>query len=372
MNYTNTEKTSLEREKCERYLFFDIECSNGKDICEFGYVITDLNFNIISKKCIMINPTSEFRLSAKNCPPNIKLAYKPEEYFGQPEFPFFYEEIKSIIEFPRQKIFGHSMRNDAVFLRNACNKYGLKNINFSYCDTQIIYKNYASIKNDIGLDNLCKTLEVDSKISHKSDDDAESTMLCLKTMCSNSGENIDDFLKKFNPGISKVKNGQVTIYGQDKIKKKVENRKNNVIKYDNYRIFRCFVNNVKPKGKEKIERLNGKKISISLNYEYEHFVEMLKIIQLITDAGGKYNLRTSSNDIFVTYEKVNENGEKVICPRTKCISEANKKGENIEIISFEELLSILKTDEKKIENLPLPSFKGMKLKKRKNIKKQKK
>ena len=29
-----------------RYLFFDIECCNGRDICEFGYVITDTEFNI--------------------------------------------------------------------------------------------------------------------------------------------------------------------------------------------------------------------------------------------------------------------------------------------------------------------------------------
>lgn len=26
-----------------RYLFFDIECCDGKHICEFGYVITDIN-----------------------------------------------------------------------------------------------------------------------------------------------------------------------------------------------------------------------------------------------------------------------------------------------------------------------------------------
>ena len=38
-----------------KYLFFDIECSNcfnniGK-MCEFGYVVTDENFKIITKNC---------------------------------------------------------------------------------------------------------------------------------------------------------------------------------------------------------------------------------------------------------------------------------------------------------------------------------
>lgn len=29
-----------------RYLAFDIECCDGKHICEFGYVITDEKYNI--------------------------------------------------------------------------------------------------------------------------------------------------------------------------------------------------------------------------------------------------------------------------------------------------------------------------------------
>ena len=36
-----------------RYLFFDIECSEGRSICSFGYVLTDCVFNIIEKKDIL-------------------------------------------------------------------------------------------------------------------------------------------------------------------------------------------------------------------------------------------------------------------------------------------------------------------------------
>ena len=45
-----------------RYLTFDIECCDGKHICEFGYVITDEKFNIIKKSVITINPESKFNL----------------------------------------------------------------------------------------------------------------------------------------------------------------------------------------------------------------------------------------------------------------------------------------------------------------------
>ena len=45
-----------------RYLAFDIECCDGKHICEFGYVITDEKYNIIKKFVITINPESKFNL----------------------------------------------------------------------------------------------------------------------------------------------------------------------------------------------------------------------------------------------------------------------------------------------------------------------
>ena len=38
-----------------RYLFFDIECADGYNICAFGYVITDYNFNVLLKEDILRN-----------------------------------------------------------------------------------------------------------------------------------------------------------------------------------------------------------------------------------------------------------------------------------------------------------------------------
>lgn len=36
-----------------QYLSFDIECCDGKHICEFGYVITDENFKVTKKNVIL-------------------------------------------------------------------------------------------------------------------------------------------------------------------------------------------------------------------------------------------------------------------------------------------------------------------------------
>ena len=96
-----------------RYLFFDIECCDGKHICEFGYVITDENFNPLEKKDITINPKAKFNLTGRPNRPDIKLFYSEEFYYSSPEFPVFYDEIKRLLEYDEQIIMGHAISNDA-------------------------------------------------------------------------------------------------------------------------------------------------------------------------------------------------------------------------------------------------------------------
>ena len=87
------------------YLFFDIEASEGKSICSFGYVLTDDELNIKEKNDILINPKSVFCTSARgknkkdekekgitlaySCFPDIsgsifknKKSYRKREYFN--------------------------------------------------------------------------------------------------------------------------------------------------------------------------------------------------------------------------------------------------------------------------------------------------
>ena len=47
-----------------RYLFFDIECSEGKSMCSFGYVLTDEKFRILEKDDILMNPEAIFHTGA--------------------------------------------------------------------------------------------------------------------------------------------------------------------------------------------------------------------------------------------------------------------------------------------------------------------
>ena len=71
-----------------KYLFFDIECADGgkATICSFGYVIADLNFNIIEQRDILINPEAEFCLEGRKGRPDVKLAYPKEDFLNAPTF----------------------------------------------------------------------------------------------------------------------------------------------------------------------------------------------------------------------------------------------------------------------------------------------
>lgn len=79
-----------------KYLFIDIECANcfhgtGK-ICEFGFVLTDEQFNEIDRRIFIINPKSEFDwYVVKNM-----LAYRVETYKSSPDYPFYFDKIQAL------------------------------------------------------------------------------------------------------------------------------------------------------------------------------------------------------------------------------------------------------------------------------------
>ena len=100
-----------------RYLIFDIECCDGKHICEFGYVIANENFEIQEKQVFLINPEYPFNLKDRPGQDDLELYFSEEEYYSSPIFPCRYEAIKELIEYEDQIVIGHSISNDIGFLR---------------------------------------------------------------------------------------------------------------------------------------------------------------------------------------------------------------------------------------------------------------
>lgn len=169
-----------------RYLFFDIECCDGRNICSFGYVIIDEGFEVLEKRDILINPETKFKLGKSGKKPDIELAYDEETFFKNTSFFAHYEEIKELLYRPDQAILGHSVAADINFLKTACNRYKCEKLKFFAYDTQNFYYQLNKKYRVRSLENIVADLNIDiSELrQHKSEDDAHISMLVTKEICN--------------------------------------------------------------------------------------------------------------------------------------------------------------------------------------------
>ena len=89
-----------------------------------------------------------------------------------------------------------------------------------------------------------------------------------------------------------------------------------------------------------------------MNYETEHFKEMMILAGMIKAAGGEYVLMASRADVFATFEATDDEGNKRRCSRGEYVQAQIETGKEIEIISLNELLSILGTSIEALEASP--------------------
>ena len=178
-----------------KYLFFDIECSNcfngvGK-MCEFGYVFTDENFNIMKHGDIPMSPGKgrecRFYLKGRKHEKDLELAYEYDYYFNQPEFPSFYNQIKRMMEDPDTICFAYSMDNDIPHLYHACTRYKLQPFNYECYDVQKLVAAYLEKKGQMSLKNACLRIVGPNSVvrlqEHLSRDDAEMERLIFEAIC---------------------------------------------------------------------------------------------------------------------------------------------------------------------------------------------
>ena len=86
-----------------------------------------------------------------------------------------------------------------------------------------------------------------------------------------------------------------------------------------------------------------------MNYETEHFKEMIRLAGLVKAAGGEYVLKASSVDIFATFDCLDEDGNLRRCSRGEYVRDEIQKGRNIEVITLDGLLELLGTSREEIE-----------------------
>ncbi|MFA6586702.1 MAG: 3'-5' exonuclease [Bacilli bacterium] len=188
------------------YVFFDIECANclhgeGK-ICSFGYVKTDENFQVLKKKDILVDPAAPFLLGNAKTGNGIRLAYPLFRFKWAHTFPFYYQEIKTLLEDKDSLAFGFAVKQDVSYLLFSARRYQLNPIRFRFYDIQLFEKELHKRKNPSGLDTLIEFYHQDKFTYHRSDDDALMTMEVFKSLLKENSFTARDVLQKYPDGLS--------------------------------------------------------------------------------------------------------------------------------------------------------------------------
>ena len=350
-----------------KYLVFDIECADGgkATICSFGYVIADEQFRILKKEDIVINPQGKFFLEGRAGRPDVKLAYSQARFERAPKFPHFYERIKALLENEEYCVIGHSVSDDVAYLNKACKRYNLPALSFSYFDTQRFYREVMGERRAISLENAIKALEIDYEAKyHRSDEDAFATLLVLQKLLEQKGMTMAEYIATPNPCTGKTneyewawdispENVRTTARRSKEPRGLRDEKYENVMLKGrkNHTLFLRYLDFGEGIG-EKSDKLAGKKVSVSMNYETEHFKEMVYLVGLIKAAGGEYVLKASTVDVFATFEQLEEDGSIRRCSRSEYVKEAVANGAEIEITTLDKLLSLLGTTLEELETAP--------------------
>ena len=288
-----------------KYLFFDIECSNchggiGK-MCEFGYVLTDENFNIISQDDIPMSPGkgdwNRFDLTGRDGEKDIELAYEYKFYLSQREFPHFYKRIKKLVCDPDTICFAYSMGNDIRHLHNSCTRYKLEPFNYTCYDVQMFVAKYLQKKGQMNLENAGRRLVSPDCLvkleKHLSRDDAKLEMMIFEAICALEQKTSREVLEEYDS----TKVNSIDFY--TKIRERGRRKRLKAAGHDLYNSLA-----VKEEELDKPENV-GRRYNIS--GELKAHMELLKsTIELIQSKGGILCNRISKSDFFIVLDDKNK------------------------------------------------------------------
>lgn len=354
-----------------KYLFFDIECANCYNNCakifSLGYVVTDENFNILhEKEDVLINPRDRFDwYVAKKM-----MAYPKSIFADKPPFSDFYGFFKEMFEDEDTVVIGYAVTNDVHFLMDDCRRYGLAPLNYRFYDVQQIYARQPENNEAKNLeDSLLSWCGVEAENLHRSDEDAYNTMRILKAIAEYHGTNLQGILEMYPDCGGVTKDGNIDYAWKkpesENGKKKRRHRKKSKAPQieetrdfdnrmekgsENAAHFVQFLGNVRAKRTRRPPVLSGHTVTVSLAYQREHFNEMLYLVQMIVNAGGRYTLVTKEADTLYTY------GDPAEDTRLQIVNEANEAGAEIDVLPLKVLFDLLETSEAKLSRKPRMIF----------------
>ncbi len=348
-----------------KYLFYDLEEATCKDgnyrICEFGFVQTDAEFNILKKGNAIINPkiaNNEWDWYA------LKkiLTRRMRDYLEGETFGYYYPQIRDLFN-SSDYVFGYAVSGDFLALNVECQRYKVQSIDCDFYEMTTIYDFYKGERIKKSLSKVIQEENIDGDMkTHDAGADAYNTMKLLQFIINKKKISLNKLLLACPDSQDRNENYKIESIEKKredfvyKVKHSIEDFDNRIVKHKlTDQIFLAYLDNVRPVANVP-QVLKDKKICISLNYEEIHFKQMLNIIQRIYDRGGIYVLKASLSDIFVPVEVLDENGLPRNCTRTKYANEAKDNGSNIDFINFEDFLKLLDLNESELDALDMPSL----------------
>lgn len=294
-------------EPAVQYLFFDIEGANNNNfvakMCTFGYVISSTNYQLIQKSDIVINPQSFFE---SHIIKHKMHAYNLEQYREAPCFNYYYKQIKAILEKEEQLVVGWSVSNDVKYLHDACKRYHLKQIKFTYLDLQKLLMIIDKQTTLSSLENTCEKLGINKVILHKSDEDAYLTMKIAKHITNKLNLSLEELAILYPNCLATVDDYIKALPTQEEIDNKIKKRK--------------IITFIRTKKVKKIFQISSFKEDSVFYFDndlfYLYFEEIKEIIRYLKNSGF---------EVTNTYQKANI----YIYPENKLIEEPSNEKQNI-------------------------------------------
>jgi DNA polymerase III epsilon subunit-like protein len=170
-----------------KIVFFDMEFANGKipgSVYSIGYVQTDHRFKLTEPQTdLLMNPDCEWNAYVRT---HI-LAYPMRVVKEAALFPVYYKRLKRLL-CKADLVVGFAVKNDTVALRRACERYGLKPLEFDCLDMERVCKTYQDHPDAHGLSGYVRAYcGEEPKNQHRSDGDAYATMMLLRAICELHG-----------------------------------------------------------------------------------------------------------------------------------------------------------------------------------------
>lgn len=167
-----------------KILFFDMEFANGKipgSVYSVGYVQTNGKFQLTQPQTdLLMNPDCEWN----NYVRQHILAYPLRTVRAAALFPSYYKRLKKLL-CHADLVVGFAVKNDTNALRSACERYGLKPLQFRCLDMERLCKALADHPQAHGLSGYVRAYcGIDPENQHRSDGDALATMLLLRKICA--------------------------------------------------------------------------------------------------------------------------------------------------------------------------------------------